>query len=65
MDREDPNVKTDKRKSPADSSRSVRLVCWLDRHPRTGWYLLIWTTLVNLDITFHWFTAFLHAIGAL
>jgi len=51
-----PNVKPKCRPIPG------RLLSWVDCHPRIGWYMLLWTAAVNLEVTLHWFSTLLHLI---
>lgn len=33
---------------------------WVDRHPRSGWYLGVWAMLVTSNALFEWFDRLLH-----
>ena len=45
----DPHVKPDRRRN-----RTKRFLSWIDCHPRLGWYMVVWTAAVNLQVTLNW-----------
>lgn len=50
--------------SEADVKRlSRRIACWIDAHPRTGWYAAGWAFLISLNAIVGYLDLLLHALS--
>lgn len=40
-----------------------KIARWIDRHPRTGWYVAVWAGVITLNAVIGWADTILHLLS--